>query len=141
GGKLYGQADRARHEQGGAEAGRGSHRGGDCRRHRRPRRTGQGKRRRALPPAGGAEGGEHSAGRSDGRTGQPHRPVGTRRKSRAQGAMMAKRSLALDPYRHFTKAEWSKLRDGQLMTLNESDIQRLRALTDPISLSEAEEIY
>ena len=49
--------------------------------------------------------------------------------------------MILDPYRHFTKAEWSKLRDGQPMTLNEADIERLRALTDPISLTEAEEIY
>ncbi|KKB07824.1 type I pantothenate kinase [Devosia chinhatensis] len=54
---------------------------------------------------------------------------------------MAKRAPAPDAYRHFTKAEWAKLRDGQLMTLNEDDIKRLRALTDPISLAEAEEIY
>ena len=54
---------------------------------------------------------------------------------------MAQRSPALDPYRHFTKAEWSKLRDGQPMTLTEDDIKRLRALTDPISLAEAEEVY
>jgi type I pantothenate kinase len=54
---------------------------------------------------------------------------------------MAKRPPALDPYRHFTKQQWSDLRNGQPMTLNEADIQRLRALTDPISLAEAEEIY
>jgi len=54
---------------------------------------------------------------------------------------MAQRSPALDPYRHFTKAEWSKLRDGQPMTLTEDDIKRLRALTAPISLAEAEEVY
>lgn len=54
---------------------------------------------------------------------------------------MASRSRALDPYHHFTKAEWSKLRDGQPMTLDQSDIDRLRGLTDPISLEEAEEVY
>ncbi|ODT80723.1 MAG: type I pantothenate kinase [Pelagibacterium sp. SCN 64-44] len=54
---------------------------------------------------------------------------------------MAKRSPVPDPYRHFTKQQWSDLRNGQPMTLTEADIQRLRALTDPISLAEAEEIY
>ncbi|MBE7732611.1 type I pantothenate kinase [Devosia faecipullorum] len=54
---------------------------------------------------------------------------------------MAKRPPVLDPYRHFTKEQWSDLRNGQPMTLTEPDIKRLRALTDPISLAEAEEIY
>jgi type I pantothenate kinase len=54
---------------------------------------------------------------------------------------MARRSPVLDPYRTFTKAEWSALRDGQPMTLTEGDIDRLRSLSDPISLSEAEEVY
>ena len=54
---------------------------------------------------------------------------------------MSSRSPALNPYHHFTKAEWSKLRDGQPMTLDQSDIDRLRGLTDPISLEEAEEVY
>lgn len=54
---------------------------------------------------------------------------------------MAKRPPARDPYRSFTKDQWSDLRNGQPMTLNADDIDRLRALTDPISLAEAEEIY
>jgi type I pantothenate kinase len=54
---------------------------------------------------------------------------------------MAKRSPALDPYQTFTKQQWSDLRNGQPMTLNAADIERLRALTDPISLAEAEEVY
>ena len=54
---------------------------------------------------------------------------------------MTSRPAILDPYRHFTKAEWSELRNGQPMTLTAADIDRLRALTDPISLAEAEEIY
>jgi type I pantothenate kinase len=47
----------------------------------------------------------------------------------------------LDPYHRFTKAEWASYRDGEPMTLSEPDIQRLRALNDPISLTEAEEIF
>ena len=47
----------------------------------------------------------------------------------------------LEPYHTFTKAEWSKLRDGQPMTLNQADIERLRTQSDPISLEEAEEVY
>jgi type I pantothenate kinase len=54
---------------------------------------------------------------------------------------MAKRPAALDPYRTFTKDQWSDLRNGQPMTLTAEDIDRLRALTDPISLAEAEEVY
>jgi len=54
---------------------------------------------------------------------------------------MAKRTPPLDPYRSFTKDQWSDLRNGQPMTLTAEDIDRLRALTDPISLAEAEEIY
>ena len=54
---------------------------------------------------------------------------------------MAKRPPVLDPYRTFTKQQWSDLRNGQPMTLNADDVERLRALTDPISLAEAEEVY
>ena len=54
---------------------------------------------------------------------------------------MAKRPVAFDPYQTFTKAQWSDLRNGQPMTLNAADIERLPALTDPISLAEAEEVY
>lgn len=54
---------------------------------------------------------------------------------------MAHRSLDLQPYHRFTKAQWASYRDGEPMTLDAADIERLRALTDPISLAEAEEIY
>jgi len=47
----------------------------------------------------------------------------------------------LEPYLHFTKAEWAKLRADEPMTLDAGDIERLRALGDPISFREAEEIY
>jgi type I pantothenate kinase len=54
---------------------------------------------------------------------------------------MAKRLAALAPYHHFTKAEWSALRADEPMTLMREDIQRLRTLSDPISIEEAEEVY
>jgi type I pantothenate kinase len=47
----------------------------------------------------------------------------------------------LNPYHRFTRAEWSRFRDGEPMTLTAEDIQRLRSLNDPISLHEAEEVY
>ena len=47
----------------------------------------------------------------------------------------------LEPYHYFTKAEWSRFRADEPMTLEPADIERLRALTDPISFVEAEEIY
>lgn len=51
------------------------------------------------------------------------------------------KKLDLQPYHVFSKAEWAQYRDGEPMTLTAADIERLRALTDPISLTEAEEIY
>jgi type I pantothenate kinase len=54
---------------------------------------------------------------------------------------MAARKLELAPYHYFTKSEWSHFRADEPMTLTAEDIDRLRALNDPISLSEAEEIY
>lgn len=54
---------------------------------------------------------------------------------------MAKRPPVLAPYHHFTKAQWSALRADEPMTLNAEDIKRLRTLSDPISLEEAEEVY
>ena len=54
---------------------------------------------------------------------------------------MARRSPVLAPYHHFTKAQWSALRADEPMTLNAADIKRLRTLSDPISLEEAEEVY
>ncbi|HEY0918662.1 type I pantothenate kinase [Devosia sp.] len=47
----------------------------------------------------------------------------------------------LEPYLHFTKAEWARLRADEPMTLDAPDIERLRALGDPISFREAEAIY
>jgi type I pantothenate kinase len=55
--------------------------------------------------------------------------------------MSPKKKLELNPYHRFSKAEWAQYRDGEPMTLSAADIERLRSLTDPISLAEAEEIY
>ena len=55
--------------------------------------------------------------------------------------MSEKRRLDFAPYHRFTKAEWSRLRAGEPMTLTGDDLERLRALNDPISIDEAEEIY
>lgn len=45
------------------------------------------------------------------------------------------------PYHRFSKSEWSALRADEPMTLTREDVQRLRSLSDPISLEEAEEVY
>ena len=55
--------------------------------------------------------------------------------------MADRKKLELNPYHRFSKTEWAQYRDGEPMTLTAADIERLRALTDPISLAEAEEIY
>src|ERR1700712_1026361 len=54
---------------------------------------------------------------------------------------MPKRKLDFAPYPRFSKAQWAEYRDGEPMTLSAEDIERLRAMTDPISLGEAEQIY
>ena len=54
---------------------------------------------------------------------------------------MGKPKLELQPYHQFTMAEWSNFRADEPMTLAAADIDRLRALTDPISLEEAEQVY
>jgi type I pantothenate kinase len=54
---------------------------------------------------------------------------------------MAPKPFGLAPYLHFTRAEWSKLRADEPMTLGADDVARLRSLNDPISLDEAEDVY
>ncbi|MDB5586877.1 MAG: type pantothenate kinase [Devosia sp.] len=54
---------------------------------------------------------------------------------------MTKRRSVLAPYHSFTRAQWSALRADEPMTLDAEDIKRLRTLSDPISLEEAEEVY
>src|SRR5262249_13012493 len=63
----------------------------------------------------------------------------------APGKSVARRcglmARKFEPYRRFTKAEWSTYRAGEPMTLTDEDVRRLRTLNDPISLEEAEDIY
>lgn len=47
----------------------------------------------------------------------------------------------LSPYQLFTRAQWAALRNDTPMTLGAEELDRLRALNDPISLEEVEEIY
>ena len=54
---------------------------------------------------------------------------------------MGKPKRELQPYHHFSMAEWSNFSADEPMTLDAADIQRLRALTDPISIEEAEQVY
>lgn len=47
----------------------------------------------------------------------------------------------LTPYHHFSKAEWEARRADEKMTLTAAEVERLRSLSDPISLPEAERTY
>jgi len=47
----------------------------------------------------------------------------------------------LSPFRHFTRAEWSRLRADTPLTLDEPDLAKLRSLNDPIRIDEVIEIY
>jgi type I pantothenate kinase len=48
---------------------------------------------------------------------------------------------SLSPYRVFPIEEWAKLRADTPMTLSAEEVNALRSLGDPISLSEAERVY
>ena len=54
---------------------------------------------------------------------------------------MTRAGPGIMPYQTFSMHEWAVLRDGEPMTLNAADIDRLHALNDPISLAEAENVY
>jgi type I pantothenate kinase len=47
----------------------------------------------------------------------------------------------VSPYSVFTRGEWAKLRADTPMTLTGAELDRLRALNDPVSLVDVEEIY
>jgi type I pantothenate kinase len=48
---------------------------------------------------------------------------------------------APDPYLHFSREEWSRLRQDTPLTLTESDLDTLRGLNERVSLLEVEEVY
>ncbi|WP_404400900.1 type I pantothenate kinase [Pelagibacterium halotolerans] len=54
---------------------------------------------------------------------------------------MGAHKLDYAPYLTFSMAEWARLRADEPMTLDAEDVDHLRALNDPISLAEAEEVY
>src|ERR1700726_3820640 len=46
-----------------------------------------------------------------------------------------------NPYRIFSREQWARLRDDMPMTLEASEIARLRSMHDRLDLKEVEEIY
>src|SRR5260370_1623048 len=48
---------------------------------------------------------------------------------------------APDPYLHFSRQEWSRLREDTPLTLTEEDLAELRGLNERVSLREVEEVY
>ncbi len=48
---------------------------------------------------------------------------------------------AISPHRVFNRAEWASLRADTPMTLSADEVERLRSLNDPVSLTEVETIY
>ncbi|SON53719.1 Pantothenate kinase [Hartmannibacter diazotrophicus] len=55
-------------------------------------------------------------------------------------AMMAG-GMDISPYLTYSKAQWADLRQGMPMTLTLADLERLRSLNDPVSMTEVEMIY
>jgi type I pantothenate kinase len=53
----------------------------------------------------------------------------------------SKKPFGLKPYLSFSRREWAELRADEPMTLSADDIKRLRSMSDPISLDEAEDVY
>ncbi len=52
-----------------------------------------------------------------------------------------RQTLELSPYRTFTRAEWSELRNGVQLTLSDEDLARLSGLIERISHDEVTDIY
>ncbi len=52
-----------------------------------------------------------------------------------------KPTFELSPYRSFSRAEWSDLRNGVEITLSDADLTRLSGLIERISLDEVTDIY
>jgi type I pantothenate kinase len=47
----------------------------------------------------------------------------------------------VSPYRNFTRAEWSRLREDTPLTLSPEELDRLKGLNEPISMDEVIDIY
>src|ERR1700675_1083032 len=123
---------------------RGGGRGGDCRGRRRPRARDRRSRRRALPSPGRAARPRHHARRSRGRARRAYAAVGPRREGGAQerlDTMEQRTEQDVSPYRAFSRAEWATLRQDTPMTLEPSEVTRLRSMHDRLDMSEVEDIY
>ncbi|WGF88140.1 type I pantothenate kinase [Marinivivus vitaminiproducens] len=55
--------------------------------------------------------------------------------------MSERPAVDLSPFESFTVAEWSDLRQGARLTLDQDDLARLRSLDDPVSLDEVASVY
>ncbi|MBR1216796.1 type I pantothenate kinase [Bradyrhizobium sp. U87765 SZCCT0131] len=55
--------------------------------------------------------------------------------------MDARANVQYNPYRIFSRAEWSKLRDDTPMTLDATEVAALRSMHDRLDLKEVEDIY
>jgi type I pantothenate kinase len=49
--------------------------------------------------------------------------------------------IDVSPYRRFSKAQWAALRADTPLPLDAADVERLRGLNEPMSLSEVEQVY
>ena len=47
----------------------------------------------------------------------------------------------VSPYRTFSRADWARLRQDTPMTLEPSEVTRLRSMHDRLDMTEVEEIY
>jgi type I pantothenate kinase len=47
----------------------------------------------------------------------------------------------VSPYREFSRAEWSRLREDTPLTLSDTELQALKGLNEPVSMDEVIEIY
>jgi type I pantothenate kinase len=57
------------------------------------------------------------------------------------GAGASRTAVQYSPYRTFTRAEWSRLREDTPMTLVQRDLQSLSGLIEELSMEEVETIY
>ncbi len=54
---------------------------------------------------------------------------------------LARKGIDYSPYDRFSIEQWANLRADEPMTLSAKDVERLRALNDPISLDDAQNAY
>ncbi|MEN3952257.1 type I pantothenate kinase [Iodidimonas sp. SYSU 1G8] len=55
--------------------------------------------------------------------------------------MIRKTHIAISPYREFSRSEWSRLREDTPLNLSDAELDTLKGLNEPVSMSEVVEIY